>query len=200
MLSSLVRVNQGVLYQKIGLLEALTVKHGPQQGQMIFCQSCPIVKSSIGQHFRHSMDHIEHATRTALDLELRVLHYDIRERGRAEEQDMDLAKERIERILMTLEKLSTNSEHHIPIVDRYVEASFMLSNDSETECPIPSTLARELGFVAHHAIHHMAMVRIIATTSGGLSEKDIPVDFGRAPSTVNFDKTTNTTPKNITSA
>jgi len=35
------------------------------------------------------------------------------------------------------------------------------------------------------------MVQIIATTSGGLLVgKDLPVDFGRAPSTVQFDQTT----------
>jgi hypothetical protein len=43
-----------------------------------------------------------------------------------------------------------------------------------------------LGFAAHHAIHHMAMVKIIAIQTLGVKEIDLPADFGMAPSTVNY--------------
>ena len=67
----------------------------------------------------------------------------------------------------------------------------MLSGDSPDEYALTSTVSRELGFAAHHAIHHMAMVRIMATCEhvGQLTDQDLPPDFGRAPSTVNFDHT-----------
>ena len=64
----------------------------------------------------------------------------------------------------------------------------MLSGDSNEEFVLPSTRSRELVFAAHHAIHHMAIIRIIALgTVGGLSIDDLPVDFGRAPSTVQYE-------------
>jgi hypothetical protein len=46
---------------------------------------------------------------------------------------------------------------------------------------------RELGFAVHHAIHHLAMVKIIAQNTLQLSTKDLPIDFGKAPSTVVFE-------------
>jgi hypothetical protein len=45
-----------------------------------------------------------------------------------------------------------------------------------------------IGFAAHHAIHHMAMIRLIATNHAGLEDSDLPADFGRAPSTVVHDQ------------
>ena len=91
-----------------------------KQAQMTFRQSCPIAKSSIGQHFRHSMDHIQRVVRTALDLEQRIIHCVVRERGGAEEQDMDLVKEGIERILKTLEKLFTTIDYLCNSVEKAV--------------------------------------------------------------------------------
>jgi predicted Fe-Mo cluster-binding NifX family protein len=46
-----------------------------------------------------------------------------------------------------------------------------------------------MGFAAHHAIHHMAMVKIIATQTVGLSKEELSPDFGRAPSTIVYDTT-----------
>ena len=68
-----------------------------------------------------------------------------------------------------------------------VDACFMLSGDDESEYSLPSTIAREIGFAAHHAIHHMAMVRIIAE----INFVDLPLPQGlwKAPSTLNFEKT-----------
>lgn len=69
-----------------------------------------------------------------------------------------------------------------------VTAFFNLTADSNDEIGLPSTIGRELGFVAHHAIHHMALVKIIAMHTLGFKENDLPVGFGRAPSTILFDK------------
>ena len=70
-----------------------------------------------------------------------------------------------------------------------VDACFMLSGDSAEEFAIPSLLGRELAFAAHHAIHHLALIKIIALGEvGGLQDTDLPLDFGRAPSTVNHDE------------
>jgi hypothetical protein len=74
-------------------------------------------------------------------------------------------------------------------MDEPVYASFMLSSDaSELELDLSSTIGREMGFAAHHAIHHLAMVKIIAVHTLGLEESELPDDFGMAPSTTRFEE------------
>ena len=67
-------------------------------------------------------------------------------------------------------------------------ASFMLSGDaSDPEMRLTSTIGRELGFAAHHALHHLAMVKVICIHTIGLEDKELGLDFGKAPSTIRFD-------------
>lgn len=187
LLVSLCRANQGILQQKVGLLKALVAKHGDPGARCIYQTVCPMVKASIGQHVRHSMDHMEPAVRAALNAHAEI-HYDVRERA-DENNSWDVAYERLHTIANLFENLvvasKSNDDHNRP-----VNAMFMLSGDSSEEIQLSSTVARELGFAAHHAIHHLAMIKIIATQSvvGQLKESDLPSDFGRAPSTVNFDQ------------
>jgi hypothetical protein len=118
------------------------------------------------------------------------LHYDLRERGCTSEHDMDAAAERILDTIHRLEVvsiMSDNTAHIVPKQELPVQAYFMLSGDDDTEYALTSSIGRELGFAAHHAIHHMAMVKIIATHTAGLDERDLPAGFGKAPSTQNFE-------------
>lgn len=64
---------------------------------------------------------------------------------------------------------------------------FNLSSDLD-EMGLSSTIGRELGFVAHHAIHHMALVKIIAVHTLSIQVSELPHGFGRAPSTIIFDE------------
>jgi hypothetical protein len=80
------------------------------------------------------------------------------------------------------------TDHYIPVIDHHVEACFMLSGDDVREYALPSTAARELGFAVHHAIHHMAMIKIIVVHTLHIPEAELPVGFGRAPSTQNYDR------------
>ena len=57
-LSKLCRANLGILSQKLGLLEAMSAKHGTDKAKELFQAPCPLVKASVGQHFRHSLDHV----------------------------------------------------------------------------------------------------------------------------------------------
>lgn len=187
LLSSLCRSNLGILRQKLGLIEALVTKFGAEEAKVVYKTTCPIVQASIGQHVRHSMDHLERAAHAATNAEEREIHYDVRTRGVADENDMDAAASRILRVEAQLEGVTSNPAY-ISVTSHPIRACFMLSGDSELEYNLPSTVARELGFAAHHAIHHLAMVRIIATKTVGLSDLELPQDFGRAPSTVNYDQ------------
>ena len=213
LLRSLCRSNGALLRQKVALLDALTARHGPDglaAATEVFTKPCPIVGASIGQHLRHSMDHMELA---ALVAEARLnsaydapadaeepaqIHYDLRVRGGTLETDMAESRKRIVAVENVLEGIHDAVEAGLNgvashIVHFPVHASFYLSADDaedregeSSESALPSTVGRELGFAAHHAIHHLAMVRVVALHSAGLEEEDLPPDFGRAPSTVRY--------------
>jgi hypothetical protein len=186
LLSSLCHSNLGIVRQKLGLMEALVAKFGAEEAKLIYKATCPIVQASIGQHIRHSTDHLERAAYAAANADETEIHYDVRKRGGSDEHDMDAAADRIRHVEAQLEGLSSNPTY-VSVMHHSVDACFMLSGDSKQEFKLPSTVAREMGFAAHHAIHHLALVRIIATNTAGLSPSELPSDFGRAPSTVNYD-------------
>ncbi|CAB9530694.1 expressed unknown protein [Seminavis robusta] len=207
-LSKLCQANLGILSQKLGLLDALTAKHDPATAKELFQTTCPLVQASVGQHFRHSLDHMELAASIAEKPGGRLpeLHYDLRERGCASESDMDAATERIVNMIHQLEVIqlmdtsttmtstgdddTSSSNTVMPKQQMPAQAFFMLAGDSDTEYALATSIGRELGFAAHHAIHHMALVKLIATQTWGLdATTDLPEGFGRAPSTINFDNT-----------
>ena len=220
--TSLLRANIGVLKQKLDLITALQQKFGPKQASIRFAEVCPIVGASVGQHFRHSIDHMELVVNNIAENKenkeyndkIDEIHYDIRVRGRDDESNMDAAEERILGVKRLLEEgidaLESSSSQEILEVNnnsnnkeeeeeeeeeegnnnKPVVACFMLSGDpAEGEYMLSSTIERELGFAAHHTIHHLAMVKIITThTLKLLPSNALPEDFGRAPSTVVHDK------------
>jgi hypothetical protein len=187
-LRRLSRLNVSILSQKLDLIARLIATHGDLKAMEFYKSPCPMMGASIGQHVRHSMDHMElaaliatnriHETNTPIEL-----HYDLRVRGGTAEHDMAQAEQRILQVKEVFTELSersiSNEEQNLS-----VKAAFMLSHDG-IEYGLMSTIHRELGFCAHHAIHHMAMIRLIAIHHAGLS--NLPSDFGRAPSTLNFD-------------
>jgi hypothetical protein len=190
-LQRLSNINISILSQKLDLIARLIATHGDLKALELYKSTCPMVGASIGQHIRHSMDHMElvaliatnpiHETKSPIEL-----HYDLRIRGGTAEHDMNQAKNRILQVKDVFIALSQNSNSNETERNLSVKAAFMLSDDG-VEYGLMSTIQRELGFCAHHAIHHMAMIRLIALHHAGLS--NLPFDFGRAPSTLNFDGT-----------
>ena len=178
-------------------MSSLTAKHGSDKAKELFQHTCPLVQASVGQHFRHSLDHMELAVKIAEKPRMggsktpAQLHYDLRERGCPSEHDMDAAADRIFNVIHRLEVVSLMDAENSSLEKQElpVQACFMLSGDSDTEYALTSSIGRELGFAAHHAIHHMALVKLIATQTVGLTEDDLPDGFGRAPSTIRFDET-----------
>ena len=183
LLVSLYRANQGVLAHKLGLVETLVSKFGQVEAQQLFQRRCDVVNATVGQHFRHSTDHMERAVLAALDYQQSEIHYDVRQRGKLDEYDLNAAAKRVRRVQNLFDQIGsfTPSMHHP------TQAYFMLSGDDASELALPTTVARELAFGAHHAIHHLALVRIICFHTLGMDMDDLPPDFGRAPSTLNFD-------------
>jgi len=154
------------------------------------------------------MDHMELAVLVAatrnemadigVDMDPITLRYDYRVRGGTLEKDLQESRKRMQSVHQILEEINCshappdrNDNDAMDIMDASVNASFMLSSDAsgaEAEMDLPSTIGRELGFAAHHAIHHLAMVKIIAVQTLGLQENEFPKDFGMAPSTVRFEE------------
>jgi hypothetical protein len=186
LIKALCRSNHGLLKQKKDLIRILELKHGMDKSLSIYQTRCPIVQASIGQHIRHATDHIERAAMAAMTLnKVDEIHYDIRERGTNDEHVWMAAVMRLDRVQAIIDQIMT----YPPDPNQPVQACFILSGDSDSEASLPSTIARELGFAVHHAIHHMAMIKIIVTNPniGDLDERELPVNFGKAPSTINFE-------------
>mmetsp|Transcript_2329 Transcript_2329/g.3592 ORF Transcript_2329/g.3592 Transcript_2329/m.3592 type:complete len:200 (-) Transcript_2329:590-1189(-) len=195
-LQPLIRTNVALLIQKIALLDLLVARYGSQASDK-FATVCPLVGASIGQHYRHSMDHIELAALVASSVGndasspiVGELHYDMRVRGGTLEKDMSLSRQRLVDVIDVFQSLQLHAEGE-KLMTSPIDAYFNLSADSGAEIALPSTIGRELGFAAHHAIHHMAMVKVIAVQTLGLKEGELPHGFGRAPSTLIFDKNQN---------
>jgi hypothetical protein len=191
-IQALCRANLGILQQKLQLMHVIKTRFGKDQATTLYREVCPIVQASIGQHVRHSMDHLESAARVAAaaaaeneDDHKQEIHYDLRKRGGDDEDDLFAAEKRIQNVVNVLESLDRQAVSFN--CSRPVPAYFMLSSDP-TEFNLPSTIGREMGFAAHHALHHMALIKIIATHTIGLAPDELPSNFGRAPSTVVHDR------------
>ena len=206
----LIRSNIALLSQKIGLLDVLVSRNNNKLtlATKQFAKVCPYVNASIGQHYRHSLDHIELAALVAqqqqslaIDCDISSdvvseLHYDLRVRGGTLESDLQLCRDRIVNIVNVFESLQQtatnpndgNNFDTTQLTNQPIKAYFNLSSTSNDEIPLPTTIGRELGFVVHHSIHHMAMCKVIALHTLKLNEDELPVGFGRAPGTLLFDK------------
>ena len=213
-LHALYRANLGILRQKLGLLDAIKDQFGPTQAQELFKQTCPVVNASIGQHLRHSMDHIEIAAQAAVakvkvkapsrpasaapSQEVVELHYDLRQRGGNDETELEEAEARIKRVQQILldgidDGDSEEEEDDDADADNEkcsINAYFMLSGDYNDEFELPTSVPRELGFACHHGIHHLAMIKVIASQTLKLDLGLLPDDFGKAPSTIVFESST----------
>ena len=201
---ALSRANLGILRQKLSLMGVMKTRFGDAKAKTLYAKVCPLVNASIGQHIRHSMDHLELAAQMAADrrrllggsgIDKKELHYDLRERGGEDENDIDEAMKRIETVVDLLNDISSQSTATTTAststaedddANNLVQACFMLSADS-TEFHLPSTVEREMGFAAHHAIHHLALVKIIAEQTLGIPSESLSSDFGKAPSTIAHD-------------
>jgi len=130
---------------------------------------------TIGKHVRHVLDHYCSA---CVGLEAsEPIDYDRRERGGTVESEVREALAEIERIRGKLATLAGAAG------DAPVELRVMVASDG-SEVGLKSSLAREIAFATHHAVHHQAMMRAIASEHGA----PVSEDFGKAPSTLDFER------------
>jgi uncharacterized damage-inducible protein DinB len=125
---------------------------------------------SVGEHVRHTLDHISslvgaHPSAT--------LSYDHRSRGTAVETDPGMAVREMMRLDGALDRWSDRT------LDEPVAVSAVTSPDGGSVIGW-STLARELAFVMAHTVHHQAIVALLLERL----DADVPDErFGYAPST-----------------
>jgi hypothetical protein len=153
-----------ILTQGEGLLSALTLEQYTTRVALAF-------NGSIGGHYRHCLDHFTSLLR---GLDSDDVDYDRRERDPRLETDPSFARSLTRQIREGLQQLSPNDLSRI--VKTRCDVSYVHGNSPLTV----SSYARELVYSIAHAIHHYALISIMARLLG----VTLPHDFGVAPSTV----------------
>lgn len=153
-----------ILQQGEDLLAVLSATHYTQRVSAVF-------NGCIGGHYRHCLDHFASLLRgTGTDL----VDYDLRERDPRIETQPHYALH-VTRDLRTRLNLISATALAAPVTAR-CEVSYEHGNSPSTQ----SSFARELAYCIAHAIHHYALIAVIAR----LLEVELPAHFGVAPSTV----------------
>lgn len=129
--------------------------------------------SSAGTHMRHILDHYL-ALKDGLSTGL--VNYNKRNRFATIESCPQTALQEWQKVEQWLKEVN-QLDADLPLTVA-CETSISKSQNTQTQ----STLARELVFVASHAIHHFSLLAVMNSLLGNKDE----VDFGIAPTTATF--------------
>jgi len=143
-----------------------------QMSDETYTRKLPVAfNASVGGHYRHCLDHF----RSLLDAAAAGdLNYDHRERGTLIENDRFAALNATREIRRGYEELDTALLARPLLVT--CKTSYVASGSQES----PSTIGREIMYSVAHAVHHYALIGIMA----GLMGVVLPTGFGVAPSTI----------------
>lgn len=140
MLKPIINDNLGLLEQVDSLLVQL-------DNEALAQPLCVILGSSVGMHFRHLLEFYECLL---LGLEAGVVAYDRRKRNLLIQTDVLVARLTVRQCIDKLQSLHSDKR-------LMVESQLHHSNDPFLQS---SSLKRELVFVADHAVHHLALIRV----------------------------------------
>ena len=127
--------------------------------------------ASIGGHYRHCLDHFRSLLDASMDGDL---NYDHRERDTLVERDRYAA-------LNATRELCEGYRCLDPIfVMRPLVVTCKTSYATNGSQASPSTVGREIMYSVAHAVHHYALIGVMA----GIMELPLPAGFGVAPSTL----------------
>jgi len=130
-----------------------------------------VFNASIGGHYRHCLDHFA----TLLEVSAAGdLNYDHRERGTLVENDRFAALNSTRELRAKFEQL--NPELLARNLNVTCKTSYA-TNDSQVSA---STVGREVMYAVAHAVHHYALIGVMA----GIMDVKLPAGFGVAPSTL----------------
>ncbi len=145
----------------------------------VYCAESRVLDGgTVGKHLRHLVDHY------AAILHMHeqgggggaAIDYDHRERDVPMEACRATAIAALVDVSDRLAGIQPADAH------RGVRIRVMVGADGR-EAELHSSLAREVAFATHHGVHHQAMMKAIAREFGVRA----PEDFGKAPSTVQFE-------------
>jgi hypothetical protein len=163
---SLVQAVEDVLRQGLSLL-------GELDNKSLAAVAPTPYNASIGQHYRHVLDHF-------LCLEAGIgaseIEYDNRDRNPRLETDIEYARATTERLIRVF---------HGYDYDRLTQSCVVRYSVGYGEAgPVRllSTVVRELAFCVGHAVHHYAIVRLLCDSAG----VGVLPEFGVAPSTLKY--------------
>ncbi|MGF1769927.1 DinB family protein [Enterovibrio makurazakiensis] len=135
--------------------------------------AAPYLQSSIGQHMRHILD-VFHAITVCPRSDF--IDYDVRRRAHPVEKEKAIAITEWISLCDWLDALS--EDDLLSLVNVSGEVSLTHHVASVTH----STLGRELSFVASHAVHHFALIRV-SLCAQGISSAET---FGMAAATATY--------------
>ena len=127
--------------------------------------------ASIGGHYRHCLDHFAMLLAAAVAGDL---NYDHRERGTLVEKDRFAALNATRELRATYEKLNPD------FLSRRLNVTCKTSYATSGSQASPSTVGREVMYAVAHAVHHYALIGVMA----GIMKITLPAGFGVAPSTL----------------
>jgi hypothetical protein len=127
--------------------------------------------ASIGQHYRHVLDHF-------LCLEAGApageINYDLRARDPRLETDLDFSRATTDRLMRVFENYASDG------LSRPCKVSYSVGYGDAAPLSVTSTVERELAYCISHAVHHYAIIRLLC---GRVGVNMLP-EFGVAPSTL----------------
>ena len=161
-----------ILAQGEDLLRALSAD--------LYTRRVPLAfNACIGGHYRHCLDHFTSLLR---GLDADEVDYDHRERDARIESQPDFALMLTQQMRSQLERLPLSA------LDGRVRARCEVSY-AHGDAPVTgSTFGREMVYAIAHAIHHYALISVMAR----LMDAKLPEHFGVAPSTVAHNAKQNT--------
>jgi DinB family protein len=129
--------------------------------------------SSMGAHYRHVLDHF-----ICLAEGLRDGHvdYDRRERNPKLENSVEDARFVTESLLQEFRALDSAT------LNRGCTVAYAVGYREAEAQSVPSNVAREVMFCVGHAIHHYAIIKMVAEQMG----VRLMPNFGIAPSTIKY--------------
>jgi hypothetical protein len=153
-----------ILAQGEDLLRALSAD--------LYTRRVPLAfNACIGGHYRHCLDHFTSLLR---GLDADEVDYDHRERDARIESQPDFALMLTQQMRAQLERLPLGA------LDAPVRARCEVSYAHGDSPVTGSTFGREMVYAIAHAIHHYALISVMAR----LMDAKLPEHFGIAPSTV----------------
>ena len=127
--------------------------------------------SSIGQHYRHILDHFVCLVKGVRAAEI---NYDARERNPRIEGEVTYAT------VVTCDMMRATKHYQEETLDRHCRVLQSVGYGNAAPTPIDSNIGRELAYCTGHAIHHFAIIRLMCANLG----VTVPAEFGFAPSTL----------------